>query len=211
MRIPPSTKVTATAGGETIEVTDTIDARTLAVMMATAAYQARRVARKLKLSRAEREDAEQEILLALLERRRYFDPARGPWTPFAYRIAGQAAQSVADGLMAARKLYEISLDPLEVAAEDDEEEPGTLADTRSDERSESESAILHSLSMMRFVAELPAELRLVAEAALAADGDLAEAQRATGLSTSEFYRRLREVRYRMFTLGLVDHRPLLNI
>jgi allophanate hydrolase subunit 1 len=58
---------------------------------------------------------------------------------------------------------------------------------------------------------LPAELRLVAEAALAADGDLAEAQRATGLSTSEFYRRLREVRYRMFTLGLIDHRPLLNI
>ena len=57
-----------------------------------------------------------------------------------------------------------------------------------------------------FVRQLPAELRLVAEAALDADGELAEAQRATGLSTSEFYRRLREIRYRMFMVGLVDRR-----
>ena len=76
---------------------------------AAAAYQARRVARTLKLSRNDREDAEHEILLVLLERRRFFDPARGPWTPFAHRIARQAAQSVADSLVAARKLYAVSL------------------------------------------------------------------------------------------------------
>jgi hypothetical protein len=82
-----------------------LDAGMLRVLMAAAAYQARRVARTLKLSDVEREDAEQEILLALLERRRFFDPARGPWPPFVHRIARQAAQSVADNLVAARKLY----------------------------------------------------------------------------------------------------------
>jgi hypothetical protein len=35
-----------------------------------------------------------------------------------------------------------------------------------------------------------------------ADGDLADAQRRSGLSASEFYRRLREVRYRLICEGL---------
>ena len=48
------------------------------------------------------------------------------------------------------------------------------------------------------------------EAALEAAGELAEAQRALGLSTSEFYRRIREIRYRLFTIGLVDRRSLLD-
>jgi hypothetical protein len=63
---------------------------------------------------------------------------------------------------------------------------------------------------MLFVSGLPVELRLVAEAAIIADGDLADAQRTLGLSTSEFYRRLREIRYRMFTICLVDRRSLLD-
>ena len=64
----------------------------LKVMMAAAAYHARRVARTMRMAPAESEDVEQEILLALLERRRFFDPARGAWTSFANRVARQAAQ-----------------------------------------------------------------------------------------------------------------------
>jgi Sigma-70 region 2 len=186
-----------------------IDAGMLRVMMAAAAYQARRVARTLKLSDAEREDAEHEILLVLLERRRFFDPARGPWTPFAHRIARQAAQSVADSLVAARRLY-ASLDQ-PTAEPSYDGEVTMLADTIRDPAAPTEADILDAVSLMSFVATLPPELQIVAEAALEADGDLADAQRGLGLSTSEFYRRLREIRYRLFTIGLVDRRKLLDL
>ena len=189
-----------------IEQSETFDTdeRMLRVLMAAAAYQARRVARTLKLSDTEREDAEHEILLVLLERRRYFDPSRGPWTPFAHRIARQAAQTVADDLVAARKLF-VSLDqPLPAEAHDGE--AITVAETIADSAVLNETEFLDALSLLSFVRMLPQELRLVAEGALEADGDLANAQRTLGLSTSEFYRRLREIRYRLFTIGLVDRR-----
>jgi hypothetical protein len=186
-----------------------LDANMLRVMMAAAAYQARRVARTLKLSDAEREDAEHEILLVLLERRRFFDPARGPWTPFAHRIARQAAQSVADNLAAARRLY-VSLDQSTAETGARDSETTTLADTLSDDSAPTEADILDALALVSFVSTLPPELRLVAEAALEADGELADVQRALRLSTSEFYRRLREIRYRLFTMGLVNRRSLLD-
>lgn len=179
---------------------DAADARMLRTMMAAAAYQARRVARTLKLSQVDREDVEQEILLVLLERRCFFDPARGPWTPFAHRIARQAAQSVADALVAARKLAAVSLDqPLEAAADG---EITALANTLPNDTAPNETDILDALSFLDFLDTLPPELRCAADAALAADGDIADAQRALGLSTTEFYRRLREVRYRLVSLGL---------
>jgi DNA-directed RNA polymerase specialized sigma24 family protein len=174
-----------------------LDQHELRTLMGAAAYQARRVARALKLSRAEREDAEQEILLALLERRRFFDPARGLWSPFAHRVARQAAQSVADALAAARRLDSVPLDQPAVEMVLRQEEPATLGETIANDAAPNESDILDKLSLIRFVAELPPELRLVAEAALMADGDLADAQRTSGLSASEFYRRLREIRYRV--------------
>jgi DNA-directed RNA polymerase specialized sigma24 family protein len=179
---------------------DAIDAMTLRTMMAAAAYQARRVARTLKLSPAERDDVEQEILLVLLERRRFFDPSRGPWTPFAHRIARQAAQSVADALVAARKLRAVSLDQPRDAASDGE--ITTVADTVADDTAPNETDILDALSYLDFLETLPPELRCAADAALAADGDLADVQRTLGLSTTEFYRRLREVRYRLVSVGL---------
>ena len=55
---------------------------------------------------------------------------------------------------------------------------------------------------------LPAELRRVAGLTIMAEGEIAEAQRASGLSTSEFYRRLREIRYRLMAAGLADIRFL---
>lgn len=178
---------------------DAADARMLRTMMAAAAYQARRVARTLKLSQVDREDVEQEILLVLLERRCFFDPARGPWTPFAHRIARQAAQSVADALVAARKLSAMSIDQ-SYATSDGEM---TMRDAIADDAAPGDGDILYSMSLMGFLAALPPDLRGAAHAALAADGDLADAQRALGLSTSEFYRRLREVRYRLFSIELV--------
>ena len=55
-----------------------VDDAMLQAMRAAAVYQARRVARTLKLSAEEREDVEQDILLVLLERPRFFEGNGGP-------------------------------------------------------------------------------------------------------------------------------------
>lgn len=184
----------------------TLDPPTLRIMLAAAAYQARRVARTLKLSETEREDAEHEILLTLLERRRFFDPQRGPWTYFAHRIARQAAQSVADNAALARRVFASLDQPTTVIERGDEDL--TVGHALQDPSAPTEIDILDAVSLAKFVGGLPPELRMVADAALQADGELAEAQRALGLSTSEFYRRIREIRYRLVTIGLVDRRRL---
>jgi DNA-directed RNA polymerase specialized sigma24 family protein len=185
------------------ETRDT-DGRMLRVMMAAAAYHARKVARTMRLSDVDREDVEQDILLVLLERRRFFDPARGAWSSFADRVARQAAQGVADEIGAARRVRGGSLD--QPAGDDGTVTLGELIEANHCPDPNAEADLQLPLALTRFVAELPEELALVARVSLVEDGDLAEAQRRSGLSTSEFYRRLREVRYRLVCLGIVRHR-----
>ena len=180
-----------------------LDGPMLRVIMAAAAGQRRRIARTLRLSADDRQDAEQQVLLALLERRRFFDVARGPWTPFVHRVARQAAQGIADGYADDRR--RLGAWPNETGEPDDG--PGDLQSV-IDTAAPSANAILYVHAMHRFMTTLPAELRLVAGLTMMAEGEIAEAQRASGLSTSEFYRRLREIRYRLMAAGLADIRFL---
>lgn len=183
-----------------------LDASMLRVMMASAAYQSRRIARTLHLSAADRQDAEQQVLLALLERRKFFDAMRGPWTPFVHRVARQAAQGIADGYAEDRRRFGTWSD--ETADSDDGRAGDDVLESLVDPATPSANDILYLQALHRFLTSLPAELRLVAGLAITAEGELAEAQRASGLSTSDFYRRLREVRYRMMAAGLADLRFL---
>ena len=80
-------------------VTREISRHDLDVMMTTAAAQSRRLARSLRLSPAEQEDAEQDILVMLVERWHYFDDSRGSNVAFAIRIGRQAAQVIADRIV----------------------------------------------------------------------------------------------------------------
>ena len=182
----------------------TLGPRELRTLMAAAAYHARKVARTMRVSDADREDVEQDILLVLLERRRFFDPARGAWSSFADRVARQAAQGVADEIGAEFRVRGGSLD--QPAADEGSTTLGELIEAGQFARPDSEDGLQLPLVLAEFVAGLPDELALVARLSLFEDGDLAEAQRRSGLSTSEFYRRLREVRYRLVCLGIVRHR-----
>ena len=182
-----------------------LDGPMLRVVMAAAAYQARRIARTLRLSAEDRQDAEQQVLLALLERRRFFDVARGPWTPFIHRVARQAAQGIADGYADDRRRFN--------AWSNDSDEPNddaqdSFLESVIDPAAPTSNDILYVQDLHRFMTTLPAELRLVAGLTIMAEGEIAEAQRASGLSTSEFYRRLREIRYRLMAAGLADIRFL---
>lgn len=187
-----------------VERANAIDARTLRIMMASAAYHARKVARTMRLSKADREDVEQEILLVLLERRRFFDAARGAWSSFADRVARQAAQGVADQIGAERRIHGNSLD--RPAGNEKTITLGEVMEARQRIGPDVERELQLPLILADFVGELPDQLALVARLSLLEDGDIAQAQRRSGLSTSEFYRRLREIRYRLICLGIVQRR-----
>jgi hypothetical protein len=177
-----------------------INDRQLRVMMAAAAYHARRVARTMRLGEAEREDVEQDIVVALLERRRFFDPSRGAWSSFADRVARQAAQGVADEIGADRRVRAASLDELT-----DDEQTSALRDAMEAQFVSAPNLDL-PLSIAQFVKMLPEELAYVARLVLLAEGEIADAQRRSGLANSEFFRRLREIRVQLVLAELVRKR-----
>ncbi len=187
-----------------VEQANAIDARMLRIMMASAAYHARKVARTMRLSKVDREDVEQEILLVLLERRRFFDAARGAWSSFADRVARQAAQGVADQIGVERRIRSNSLD--RPVGNERTITLGEVMEARQRIGPDVERELQLPLILADFVGELPDQLALVARLSLLEDGDIAQAQRRSGLSTSEFYRRLREIRYRLICLGIVQRR-----
>jgi DNA-directed RNA polymerase specialized sigma24 family protein len=170
-----------------------LDSSMLATLLEVAASRARQVGRTLRLAAADREDVEQAIVLGVLERRSYFDPERGSWRSFAVLVARQLAQKLADELVVAWNRAGPSLD---------EQATSPLAMDVPEPASASDASTLH-LAVQRFVSELPDHLALVARLAFAEEGDFANAHRLSGLSRAEFYRRLREVRYRLVSLGIV--------
>jgi hypothetical protein len=174
----------------------------LDVMMATAAAHSRKLARSLKLSQTEREDAEQDILLMLLERWHYFDDSRGSNIGFAIRIARQAAQLIADRIAAGWQTDLVSLDEAAPWQDWGMDDADRIAGQVRDEALPDEAALVSALSLRGFTAALPEELAIVAAAVFEADGDIPEACRLTSLSSSEFHRRLRELRYRLVCLEL---------
>jgi DNA-directed RNA polymerase specialized sigma24 family protein len=181
-----------------------LDRRALHIMMGTAAYHASRVARTMALSETDREDAEQDILLALIERRRFFDPARGAWSSFADRVARQMAQVIADRIGHERRLRGKTSDAAEGC------DPSIRPDAVTEPPADPVEQEWLVSALIRFFAVLPAELAFVALLALREDGDVGQAQRQSGLSIAEFYRRLRETRCRMICVGIVRRQPSLG-
>jgi DNA-directed RNA polymerase specialized sigma24 family protein len=176
-----------------------IDGRQLRVMLAAAAYHARRIARTMRLGDAEREDVEQDIVVALLERRRFFDPSRGAWSSFADRVARQAAQGLADAIGAERRLSAGSLD-----GPDDGETKALRNAVELKMISASDSDV--ALSVAQFVDGLPKDLAHVARIVLLEEGEFAEAQRRSGLGNGEFFRKLREIRVQLVLSQIVRKR-----
>ncbi len=185
------------------------DARDLGVMRATARAHARKLSRTLRLSVDEQNDVEQDILVTLLERWHYFDDARGSNIAFAIRIARQALYAIAGRIIADREREGLDIDFTQGVDDPSAEvEALTIADTLPDDSAPTEAMILDACALGRFLEGLPQDYALVAQAIRDQDGDLAEAQRLSALSTTEFYRRLRELRYRLVCLELAPRRWL---
>lgn len=175
--------------------------------MATAAAQSRRLARSLRLSAAEQEDAEQDILVMLIERWHYFDGSRGSNVAFAIRIGRQAAQVIADRIVSGWERQPVSLDAPRGADEQEETEL-SLSETVPDERVPSESDLVAAIALNDVLGKLPEDYARIAHTIRETDGDVGEAQCLSQLSSSEFHRRLRELRYRLVTVELAPRRWL---
>lgn len=188
-----------------------INRRDLKVIITTAAAQARKLARSLRLSQAEREDAEQDILLMLLERWHYFDDSRGSNIAFAIRLARQAAQVIADRVAAGWQKDLVSLEDPAPWQDWGTDDAVTVSEQIADEALPDEAALVSALSLRDFTATLPGDLLVVVEAVFAADGDIPEAQKISTLSSSEFHRRLRELRYRLVCLELAPRSWLTHL
>jgi DNA-directed RNA polymerase specialized sigma24 family protein len=155
------------------------EAPELRVALATADIQAARTARRQHLHRADRDDLRQDILVALLERRAQFDPARGAWSTFA----GVVARSVVADQVRVRQRQRITCLPLDL-----DQFPTGASATQQD----CADADL-TLDLRRVAAELPLQsaalLRL-----LATLGDVAAAQRTDARSCTAFYRAVADLR-----------------
>ena len=160
----------------------------LAASLAIAHRYARRGARRLSLSRSDRDDLRQDILLAMLEREARFKPERSPWDAFATLLARHV---VADRVWVRRT----GVHPEHVHLDLDGFPVGASATQRDEED------VDLRLDLARVGADMPAPCgRLLA--LLRSTADIAEAQRQAPESSAAFYRTLSELRCWLHAAGL---------
>ena len=154
----------------------------------TAKHVAARGARRLHLSRFDRDDLQQDILLALVQRATGYDPGRGAWSTFAALIARHV---VADWAQASRETCEPEFVPLDV----DDFACGCSAT----QRDRTDQAL--SLDLARVATELPAAPQSLLRQ-IGIVGDVADAQRASSQPCAPFYRGLGDLRFWLRVTGM---------
>lgn len=160
----------------------------VAASLAVAQRYARRGARRLRLSRADRDDLQQDILLVMLERDARFDPKRGRWDAFATLLARHVVADCVRVRRADAHTEHLQLDldafPLGASAtQRDEDDPHLRLD------------------LGRVGADMPAPCgRLLA--LIRTTADIADAQRQAPESSAAFYRTIAELRCWLHAAGL---------
>lgn len=149
-----------------------------------AACHAARFARRRGLSRADREDLSQDILVAIIAAQPHFDPARGAWSTF---LAVLARRAVADHSRRPRPPELLSLDSLDAAA---------LAEWLVAPQPDQDVA----LALIHADQILPVASQQLLHR-IATHHDVATARRAGSASTAAFYRDLHDLRCWLRALG----------
>jgi DNA-directed RNA polymerase specialized sigma24 family protein len=160
--------------------------------LSTARHRGSRGARRLQLSYADREDLRQDILLAIIERSRHFDPARGAWSTFVGLVARHV---IADRAREQRERPE----PIFLVLDLDGFPNGSSA-TQQDH-------VDHDmpLSLRRVADELPPAPQTILRQVGAA-GDLPGAQRTSEMPSATFYRAVVDLRCWLRAAGLRPER-----
>lgn len=165
------------------------DSDQIAAALALAERQARSCARQRSLGEADREDLRQEILLAVVERAHRFDPATAPWAAFVTLLARHA---IADWLRAEQQRRSVITASIEERIDADAVCNAPAVDDGADLRTAIET----------FLLDAPPSACTTLLLIAAACGDVAAAQRASGLPPSSFYRALAALRFWLHAAGL---------
>jgi RNA polymerase sigma factor (sigma-70 family) len=167
------------------------------VAFATARHAAARRACRARLQAADRDDLQQDILLAIVERAGRFDPACAGWATFVTLLARHV---IADHCEAASRRG------AQTPASLDSDTVGDITDARSATQPpaiDMAEAISLRIDLQRLVDDLPREQRETLIMLLHTEGDVAAAQRGSGRSTSAFYRDVKDLRFWLRASGLV--------
>jgi DNA-directed RNA polymerase specialized sigma24 family protein len=183
--MPEALHVTATA--RTIW-----DGSQVATALALAERQASRCARARALGRADREDLRQEILLAVVERAHRFDAAIAPWAAFVTLLARHA---IADWLRAEQQRQSVAMLSLDEMIDGD-----AVLDAPAVDDTDRGADLRTALDA--FLLDAPPSACSTLLLIAAARGDVAAAQRASGLPPSSFYRALAALRFWLHAAGL---------
>lgn len=164
----------------------------LRMALSTAKHRAARGARRLNLSAADREDLRQDMLLAMLQRSRNFDPARGAWSTFVGLVARHV---IADQVRLERRRTQPVFLVLDVDAF-----PNGCSATQQEH-------IDHDIALCleRVGKELPHQPQIILRH-IGAEGDLPGAQQASGMASATFYRAVADLRCWLRANGLHPER-----
>jgi RNA polymerase sigma-70 factor (ECF subfamily) len=172
----------------------------VAVALATAHHLAARRACRARLLAADRDDLQQDILLAVVERAGRFDPAHAGWATF---VALLARHVIADRCQTASRRDAQTPVLLEVESIDAVPDARSVTQPAAVDVAE---AVNLRVDLQRLIGDLPRAQRATLIALLRTDGDIAAAQRGSGRSTSAFYRDVKELRLWLRASGLVSLR-----
>lgn len=165
------------------------DGSQIATALTLAERQASRCARARALGRADREDLRQEILLAVVERAHRFDAAIAPWAAFVTLLARHA---IADWLRAEQQRRLVITASIDEMIDAEAVLNGSPVDDGADLRT----------ALDAFLLDAPPSACSTLLLIAAASGDVAAAQRASGLPPSSFYRALAALRFWLHAAGL---------
>lgn len=166
--------------------TEPWDEDRVAVALAAARHHARCHARRAGLTASDREDLQQEVLLALVIRAGRHQPALGAWSTYAALVARHALADAA--AMRRRQVVEVVSDP----------DADGLAEQAGDDPRD---ALIARLDLQRLWPALPPRLRRVL-CLVAREGSLADACRESAMPPAAFYRAVADLRLWLSAAGL---------
>lgn len=170
--------------GSRIEQALAWDQSQLRVALDSARALAARFARQRRLSRADRDDLVQDILLALVEATPRFDATRGSWATF---VAVLARRAIIDRARQPNLPSHVSLD-----ADEGRDARRSLCADETDRDAR--------LTLLGAAADLPdGPHALLCE--ILAHGDVVDAREAHAASAASFYRDLQDLRFWLRALG----------
>ncbi len=164
-----------------------------------------RVSKKASLSCDERQDVEQEILLALLEREPRFDPARGMPSTFTGVVSMHRAAELTEAIVRDRKRLMFGSPTCE-AANECEDEWLDVVSNREDalplwgEASNHYEGVHAMMDLETAVAYMDTEQRTLFDL-LASHQDIASACKVSPMSTATFYRRVADLQMHLRMFG----------